>query len=234
MNTQQPLYLFAGGRGHDILSTMTSVRNLIKSLGKKKPVIAFIGAASLRDNWLVYAFISLIIKVRCNCRFERVVLARPNADLTRAKAQLQKADAVFFSGGDVEAGMQVLNEKGMMGYFAELANQGKLLFGVSAGSIMLSQSWVRWQDPQDDSSAELFSCIGMAPLICDTHAEGDGWVELQKALELAQEGTTGYGINSAACLKVYSDGHISAHCGPVVCFRKKNGRIERQPDLLPS
>jgi peptidase E len=233
MGIQQPLYLFAGGRGHDILATMAAVRNLIKSLDKKKPVIAFIGAASLGDNWLIYAIISAIIKVGCQCRFERVVLARPNADLNKAKAQLQKADAVFFSGGDVEAGMQVINDKGMAVLFTELAKQGKLLFGVSAGSIMLAQSWVRWQDPQDDSTASLFPCLGMASLICDTHAEGDDWMELKKALQLAKEGTAGYGIPSAACLKVYPDGRIAAHCGPVVSFKKVNGQVVHQPDLLP-
>jgi peptidase E len=233
MEAQKPLYLFAGGRGHDLMATLAGVRKLIKSLDKKKPVIAFVGAASMKDNWLIYAIISIFIKAGCNCSIQRVVLAPRNADLQKAKEILQKADAVFMSGGDVEIGMQILKEKEMVGFFQELARQGKLIFGVSAGSIMLCKSWVCWSDPQDDSTAQLFSCQGLAPLICDTHAEGDDWIELKSALLLEKEGVVGYGLTSGACLQVYPDGKLKAEYSPVLRFKRVNGKIERQPDLLP-
>jgi len=44
---------------------------------------------------------------------------------------------------------------------------------------MLSKEWIRWRDPDDDATAEFFPCLGIAPLICDTHGEQDGWEELQ-------------------------------------------------------
>jgi peptidase E len=233
MNTQQPVYLMAGGRGRTILTTFDYVRKIINTLNKNKPVIAFVGAASMKDNWLVYAIISLLIKARCRCRIKRVVIAPAKADLKKAKAILQNADAVFMSGGDVEVGMQVLREKNMIGFLQDLAASGKPFIGVSAGSIMLSEEWVRWIDPKDDSSVELMPCLGIVHLICDTHAEKDDWVELKTAVQLKKKGTIGYGITSGACLKVYADGRLEAENGAVERYAFLNGNIERQADLLP-
>jgi hypothetical protein len=53
MNKQQSFYLLAGGRGHSIMVTMMNVRNIIKSIGKERPEIAYIGAASMKDNRMI-------------------------------------------------------------------------------------------------------------------------------------------------------------------------------------
>jgi peptidase E len=232
MNTQQPIYLLAGGRGHSIGTTFSNVRKIIRGIGKAKPDIAFVGAASMKDNWLVYAILSMVIKTGCNCRVNRVVIAPRNADLNKAREILRKADVVFISGGDAEVGMQVLKEKNMVGFLQDLARQGKLFLGVSAGSIMLSREWVRWKDPRDDSSARLFPCLALVPTICDTHAEQDDWVELKTALQLKAAGP-GYGITSGAYLKAYPDGRLEAEVGPVSRYTCLNGKVERQSDLLP-
>jgi cyanophycinase-like exopeptidase len=163
-----------------------------------------------------------------------VAIAPRHADLGKARAILQAADAVFFSGGDVEAGMQALRDKDMVGFFQDLARQGKLLIGASAGSIMMSKGWVRWRDPNDDSTAELFACLGLFPYYCDTHAEEDDWVELKAALQLEAGGTAGYGIPSGACLKAFPDGRLEAEGGAVVRYSSLDGKAERQADLLPA
>jgi len=233
MKAQQPIYLFAGGRGHAILTTFSNVRKIINNIGKKTPVIAFVGAASLRDNWLIYVLLAGFIKAGCRCRIKRVVIAPAKADLLKAKAILQDADAIFISGGDVEVGMQVLQKDNMVGFLQELARKGKLFLGVSAGSIMLSKEWVRWKDPDDDSSVELLSCLGIVPLICDTHAENDDWAGLKTAIRLKGSGTPGYGITSGACLKAYPDGRLEADSGPVVSYSCVNGEIELRPEIIP-
>ena len=129
MQPPQPVFLLAGGRGRVILTTFADVRKIIKNIGKKTPVIAFVGAASLRDNWLIYVLICGLIKIRCRCRIQRVAIAPRKASLDKAKSILQNADAIFMSGGDVEVGMQVLREKNMVGFIQELARQGKLFLG---------------------------------------------------------------------------------------------------------
>ena len=78
--------------------------------------------------------------------------------------------------------MRVLREKEMIGVLRRLHREGKPFFGTSAGSIMLASQWIRWADPNDEASAELFDCLGLAPVFCDTHGEDDGWEELQALL----------------------------------------------------
>jgi peptidase E len=206
---------------------------VINSLGKTRPEIAVVGTASLNDNPLIFLMMAALIKSECKCRGRRGVIAHPKADIAKAKERLQKADAIFMSGGDAEAGMRILREKKMDGFIYALVKDGKPILGMSAGTIMMAQEWVCWQDPDDDSTAGLYTCLGLAPVICDTHAEGDDWVELKAALLLKPEGTAGYGIPSGAYLKAYPDGRLEAQAGAVARFRKNEGKIEQMPDLLP-
>lgn len=98
---------------------------------------------------------------------------------------------------------------------------------------MLAKEWVRWIDPDDDSTAETFPCLGFAPIICDTHAENDDWEELKVAVKLNKENIKGYGILSGSCLKVYPDGQKEALGGAVAIYLKQGSSIKRQRDLLP-
>ena len=137
-------------------------------------------------------------------------------------------------GGDVDEGICVLEKKNMVGYLQSLYENGKLFFGVSAGAIMLAKKWVRWRDPEDDSTAELFPCLGVASIICDTHSEQDGWEELKMALKLANEGEKGYGIVSGTALKVYPTGEVQAIGGVVHQFIHQKGKVIRFSDIQPS
>ena len=233
MGNQQPIYLLAAGHGKGISATFSDVGRILKSLNKAKPSVAYIGVASMRDNWSVYSTVSRLIKRRSYCRINRVLIAPQKADLNVAREKLLGADAVFFSGGDVEAGMQVLKEKGMIDFFRKLAKTDKLFFGISAGSIMLGREWVRWRNPDDNSTAELFPCLGIAPIICDTHDEADDWAELKTLLRLERDGTLGYGITSGSCLKVYPDGGLDVENGSVARYILQNGKVERRSDVLP-
>ena len=96
---------------------------------------------------------------------------------------------------------------------------------------MLAKSWVRWRDPTDDSTAELFPCMGLAPVICDTHGEEDGWEELRAALALCRTGTAGYGIVTGSALEVSPDGTLTARGGSVDVFRKTKAGVEKDPAL---
>jgi peptidase E len=234
MTEQQPIYLFAGGRGKTIFSSFKEIGRVLKQTGKKKPTVALVGVASFGDNPLFMTLMSLLLKSSAHCEVRRVSIAKPSADLDKAKEILRTADAVFMGGGDAEAGMKILQEKNMEGFLHDLLKQGKLFLGASAGTILMCREWVCWQDPEDDATAACFPCLGMAPVICDTHAEGDDWVELKTALQLKEEGAIGYGIISGNFLTYYPDGRLVAGNGPAARFVKKDGKVEKLPDLLPS
>jgi peptidase E len=230
MSNQKPLFLMAGGRSSLVKKTDPVMQAVFKEIGKNSPSIAYMGAAS-GDNWGFYLMISSWIKKSRDCKVNRVVISPKKADLNKARGILESSDAVFMSGGDVEAGMKVLEEKGLTDYFKELFTGGKLFFGASAGSIMMAREWVRWRDPDDDSTAELFPCMGLAQIICDTHAEEDNWEELQAALKLKESNSCGYGIPSGACLKVNPDGRVEAVGGPVIQYIRLEDRVAKIEDI---
>jgi cyanophycinase-like exopeptidase len=231
MNSKTNVYLMAGGRGAK--ATDIVMKAIFKEIGKGKPAISYVGAAS-GDDKNFFGFIGEMIKRGGECTLTQIFLTAKKADLNKARDILKSSDAVFMSGGDVEAGMQVLEEKQLCAFFKELYLEGKLFFGASAGSIMLADKWVRWRDPEDDASAELFPCLGIAPVLCDTHAEADKWEELQWALKLEKPGLTGYGIATNSCLKVTPDGQLEALGGPVARFSRKGKIITKSTDLVPN
>ena len=227
--SKKPVYLLAGGRGNNDPSPI--FRAVMRDIGKDKPVIAYVGAANGDNPDFMGRMGGMITQVgRSN-----LVHAPFTGRINKAKSIeiLKTADAIFVSGGDVEAGMKVLEDKGVTGVFAELYSEGKLFFGISAGSIMLAKEWVRWTNPDDDSTAELFKCLGVAPVICDTHGEGDEWEELRAALMLKKAGAIGYGITSETCLKCYPTGEMEALGGGIARFVRRKDGIELEADLVP-
>ena len=233
MSNRKPLYLLSGGREGNSKSTNQIVRAVFRETSKMSPNIAYVGVAS-DDNRIFYQFIVGVMKKAGDCKVHRVLICSPKTDLSKAKEILESADAIFMSGGDVEMGMQILVEKNMDIFLQGFYRQGKLFFGASAGSIMLAREWVRWKDENDDSTAELSPCLGLAPIICDTHAEDDNWTELKMALKLRGNNVPGYGIPAGICLKVYPDGRVEALGGAIVRYALLNGKIERQDDLFPA
>jgi len=86
-------------------------------------------------------------------RVNHALLSHDNADHEKAQNVLFSADIVYIGGGDVYEGIEVLKKKKMIDFLRRLYEDGKLFFGISAGSIMLAKNWVHWSDPNDDSTA---------------------------------------------------------------------------------
>ena len=205
---------------------------VFRDIGKASPTIAYVGAAN-EDNPAFFERMVGMIQAVGKCTIVQAITHPDDADIKKAVKTIRSADAIFVSGGDVEAGMEVLEKKGITGIFCELYDQGKLLFGVSAGSIMLAREWVRWRDPDDDSSAELFPCLGVAPVLCDTHGEADGWEELKAAVALSSDGAIGYGITSSTCLKIQASGEVTALGGDIYRYSRHGKTAKREADLVP-
>jgi peptidase E len=233
MSGLHPVYLLAGGRPRNGQAFNPLLQAVFQESGKEHPTIAYVGAAS-EENKAFYLMMAAMLKGVGAGKIRHAVLASPKADIKKAREILESADIVYISGGDVEQGMQVVQEKNVAEYLVGLYKQGKPFFGVSAGSIMLAKEWIRWRDPDDDATAEIFPCLGLAPVICDTHGEQDRWEELQALLALEKDGTTGYGIVSGTAIKVFSDGKIEALGGAIHQYTKHNGKVERIGDILPA
>jgi peptidase E len=229
---RKPVFLIAGGRGQRRPSPDPLLQAVFQEFGIGSPSIAYVGVAS-GDDRSFFGMITAMLREAGAGKIDHAVMAPEKADLKKAKSQMEDADIVFFSGGDVEAGMDILNEKGMTGFITGLYQEGKPFFGISAGSIMLAREWIRWRDPDDDTSAEIFPCLGIAPVICDTHAEGDNWEELKALLALEKDGTEGYGLPSGAAIKVFPDGRVEALGGAVPRYQRREGNVHHAGDIQP-
>ncbi len=228
-----PIFLISGGqtmrkrKGPDPLLQM-----VIRRTGVRRPLVSYLGTASGDDDTFRLWFTRLLQKAGAG-EVTPVPLCGRRGDPERAKAILEASDLVFVSGGDVKEGMRVLVKKKMTGFLRSLHRSGKLFLGVSAGSIMLARKWVWWKYPHADESAEIFSCLGLAPILCDTHGEGEGWEELKTLLTLSPTGTIGYGIASGAAIVVEPDCTLSALGGEVDRFRRRTNGVVRIKGLLP-
>lgn len=221
-----------------MLATRRHIKHAVKSLGKKKPLVAYVGVAS-NDNVGFQKMLSAAF-LGTGARLEMARLARKNASVATAKALLDDCDLVFMSGGDVEHGMSILRERGVDDHLRKLARGGKPFLGISAGSIMTCQEWVRFPDENDDASAEPFACLGIAPLHMDAHSEDDGWSELRilvKVLARRHGDALGYGVPSKGCLRVELNGggaKLAALGAPIARLAAKDdAAIVEKPPLAP-
>jgi cyanophycinase-like exopeptidase len=227
----KPVYLFAGGRSGNRKQQGILLQRMFRESGVAAPKVAYSGTAS-GDDSAFFRFIASELTRGGSDRVTHAVIAPAGADLKKARSLLEAADMVFISGGDVEVGMDILKEKNMLEFLNGLYLRGKPFFGISAGAIMLAEWWVRWRDSDDDGSAELFPCLGFAPIICDTHDEQADWEELRTALSLTSDGTRGYGLATGSGIKVFPDGIVEALGGQVYQYVKRSGKVIRIEDLL--
>jgi peptidase E len=232
MNNMKPVYLLAGGRYTVRPTPDPLLEAVFKESGVPSPTIVYVGTAN-NDMPDFFDRVAGMFREAGSGKVTHAIITPAKADLEKAKTILKSADIIFISGGDVERGMQVLQEKNTVKFLQELYRQGKPFFGLSAGSIMLAKEWVRWTDPEDDTTAEIFPCLNIAPVLCDTHGEQDGWEELQALLGLEPDDTIGYGIVSGTAIKVFPDGKVEALGGSCHRFIKHGDKVERLPDLVP-
>ncbi len=218
-----------GGGPSAMLQTRRHFKDAIAALQKKKPLVAYVGAAS-RDSVPFRKMISLALP---GAQVEPVNLASPRAKVSTARQLLEDCDLVFVSGGDVDLGMTILNERGVSDDLRRLAGAGRHFLGVSAGSIMLAQNWVRVL-ADADSRAESCDCLGVAPVHIDCHDEEGGWTELQALLRLLPDHAIGYGIPSKGCLRMADDGSLSALGMPLPRFRLTGGKVAQDGQLEAS
>jgi cyanophycinase-like exopeptidase len=228
----KPVWLLAGGPGSHRRGPDPLIQRALSLAGKPSPSVAYVGAPS-GDNRAFFVMIAALLKKAGAGEVTLVRLCGRRPDLARARDELARTDLVFMTGGDVEEGMRVLEATGTIADLHRLAAAGVPFLGVSAGSIMLARSWVRWRDPKDESSVELFPCLGIADALCDTHGEGEGWEELATLARVAPEGSVGHGIPTGAGLVVHPDGVLEAAGTPVHRFESRGGRAVRIADLAP-
>jgi hypothetical protein len=147
---------------------------------------------------------------------ERMAPLFPDAvveTIDRDPAVVESADLVFVSGGDATLGATILEQTGAAAWIREANMRGTPVMGVSAGTIILGDWWVKWpDDDEDDEQLErtsLVRCVGVVSgHVFDTHDEEDDWDELRVAARLVErrhESAIFLGIPTGGALVVTGD-----------------------------
>jgi hypothetical protein len=186
-------------------------------MGKRRPTIAYVGAAA-NDSRVFAAMIRTLV-FGGSANVVTVALSRRATPTSTIRAELAAADLVFFTGGDVGRGMELIDGRDLAPYLRELATQGKAMEGISAGAILLGRHWVRFQG-KDESRGAPFDCLGIVPASFDTHDEADGWQEAQilAGLLAGSDERIVYGIVSSGCAR-WCGGKLTALGRPLARFR---------------
>lgn len=222
MSLRKPTTLMAGGHGSADFGTTPYLAEALRATGKPKPIALYLGAASGDHRSFGTALVGVIAAAGAGRVLWPKLVGRPR-DRSGVRTALEAVDLVFLGGGDVEQGMDVLREADLVADVRAAAERGAVFAGMSAGSIMLGERWVRWPHAAaGDDEAETYECLGLVRCSLDTHGEGDGWTEAQsfvavRARELGREAKV-YAVPTGAALVVGPSGEALARGGPVPVF----------------
>ena len=226
----------AGKFGSRHFGTKPFLADALEQTGKTKPLALYVGAASGDDREFGTAVAALLEAAGAR-KVLWPKLAGRRKQNGQARNALEEADLVFVGGGDVEAGMQVLGDADLVDAFRAAANRGAVFAGMSAGTIMLGERWIRWpHEGAGDDDAETYECLGVAPCSLDTHGEGDNWRETRsfaavRARELGKKARA-YAVPSGGALVIGRDGTIQARGEPVLVFAAlPNREVEMEQTL---
>ena len=211
----------AGQRGSRHFGTKPFLTAALESTRAERPTALYIGAANGDDRQFGTALCGLLTAAGA----AKVVWPKlgRGRDAEAARVALEHIDFVFVGGGDVDTGMQALQEANVVADLHAAAKRGAVFAGMSAGSIMLGERWIRWPNATSgDDEAETYECLGIAACSLDTHDEADGWNEARsfaavRARELGKKARA-YGVPSGAALVVSPGGKVRAHGLPVPVF----------------
>lgn len=195
------------------------------ALGTARPTIAYVGACAGDDPAFAARVQALVFGPAA--RVTPVALTSRTRTST-LRARLAAADLVFFTGGDVERGMQLVDERGLAPYLRALAAEGKPMEGISAGAILLGRRWIAFPAR---GAPRPFACLGVVPAALDTHGEADGWSELRELARRSPAGDAVHGIPSHGAAR-WDGVRLHALGRPLARFRT-GPRARRLADLRP-
>ena len=206
-------YLLAGAGPATSRRSVRYHRACVAATGKPRPTIAYVGAAADDDRRFAAMIRAMVFGP--GARIVPVELTRRAVRTSALRGRLATADLVFFTGGDVERGMALIDDRALGPYLRELAGAGKPMEGISAGAILLGRHWVRFPERRAPAA---FPCLGIVPASFDTHGEADGWSELRELARRVRGEPVVFGIPSHGA--AVWDGEILRSLGrPLARFR---------------
>lgn len=127
--------IFAIGGGEiSNLETFIIDKEIVKSSKKKNPKVLFIPTASDEPQEYIDTF-NYVYGEKLQCEVDVLLLIEGKTNTEEAKNKIMKADIIYVGGGNTRMMLQVWKKYGVDNSLKEAYKNGKILSGLSAGSI---------------------------------------------------------------------------------------------------
>ena len=210
MSVAGPVYLIGSSHG----ATVREVFARVNEAHGQRPLEVAVSFAALPDGDGVARAKSFAKTTFPHARVEHFSVTGESDAMPSATARsiVERADVLFFGGGDPVLAMRRLVEAGADTWVRAARERGAACVGLSAGSIALGAYWASWPDDDPDAEPNLVRGIAaVADLVVDCHAENDDWEELHAVrarLGPIAAGLTFAGIGHGSALVVHGDGAL--------------------------
>ncbi len=127
------IFAIGGGEIRD-LETFAIDKKVVESTGKKKPKALFIPTASDEPQGYIDSF-NYAYGEKLECNTDVLLLLEGKTGTEEARKKIMDADLIYVGGGNTRKMLQVWKKYGVDNLLKEAYENGKILSGLSAGSI---------------------------------------------------------------------------------------------------
>ena len=166
---------------------------ILELTGKEKPNVVFFPTASAENQAYIIQFYKCFTKMSCEPSHVTFFQRTPRLD-----SIINKADVIYVGGGNTKSMLAVWQEWKLDKLLLKAYNNGKILCGVSAGSICwfeqgITDSWA--------SNLNVMDCLGFLPEMACPHyqEEKDRRPDVHKMLKQGKCGP-GWAIDGGAAI----------------------------------
>jgi cyanophycinase-like exopeptidase len=145
------------------------------------------------------------------------------------EAYLNEADIILLAGGDVAAGWNLFNQRGIKELIIRRYYEGTILIGISAGAVQLGLGGLIDRVPQPEEWLDTFKLV---PFVIDAHDEKQGWARLKRSIRRLDGVARGIGIPTGGGLIYYPNQSIEAIIRALYEFSIEDG-VMREALLKP-
>lgn len=187
---------------------------------------------------------SKFLTTHFDCRVEPVRLVRRPTPAAEARAIVNRADILYFTGGDQFLFVRAAQRTGLDELLRKRHAEGACVGAFSAGAIAIGPWWPEWPETErpdlPEEGADLVPCVGLNDrAVFDFHAEEDDWEELHACMRLLRAKDRsrrwhGCGVPTRGGVRIGRDGavQILGDGGPWLAANSSGVRRVKAPVKL--
>ncbi len=204
-------------------------------VGREKPNVLFIPTAS--NDGISYCHdIYVQFQLRLGCVYDSLCLIAERNTYRQVADKIAWADIIYVGGGNTRDMMNKWHETGVTDLLKQAHVDGKVLMGLSAGSICWFTSGLSDSnkfDGEQDWRPMWVSGLGLIPLLHSPHFDSERWRkhELQKCIDEGTVVTPVLALEDNCALEVIGDEYRILDSQPDSCahFYRDGGKVILHP-----